>query len=71
MGIRRHKPEEIVIKSWQVEVLVGQGMLRIETVREVGRRTRAKDRFGTTTSLPISPRGYQIEIQRFDQPLVC
>jgi hypothetical protein len=29
MGIKRHKPEEIVSKLRQVEVLVGQGMPRI------------------------------------------
>jgi len=26
MGIKRHRPEEIVTKLWQVEVLVGQGI---------------------------------------------
>ena len=35
MGIRRHKPEEIVAKLRQVEVLVGQGMTRIDAIREV------------------------------------
>ena len=35
MGIRRHKPEEIVTKLRQVEVLVGQGMTRIDAIREV------------------------------------
>ena len=35
MGIRRHKPEEIVAKLRQVEVLVGQGMSRIDAIREV------------------------------------
>ena len=29
MGIKRHRPEEIVTKLRQVEVLVGQGMARI------------------------------------------
>ncbi|NQZ72752.1 MAG: hypothetical protein HRT60_06745 [Dinoroseobacter sp.] len=29
MGNKRHKPEEIVTKLRQVEVLVGQGMARI------------------------------------------
>jgi putative transposase len=28
MGIKRHKPEEIVTKLRQVEVLVGQGVAR-------------------------------------------
>ena len=35
MGIRRHKPEEIVAKLRQVEVFVGQGMSRIDAIREV------------------------------------
>ena len=35
MGIKRHKPEEIVTKLRQVEVLVGQGMSRIDAIREV------------------------------------
>ena len=29
MGIKRHRPEEIVTKLRQVEVLVGQGMARV------------------------------------------
>ena len=32
---KRHKPEEIVTKQRQVEVLVGQGMARIDAIREV------------------------------------
>ena len=32
---KRHKPEEIVRKQRQVEVLVGQGMARIDAIREV------------------------------------
>ena len=35
MGIKRHRPEEIVIKLRQVEVLVGQGLARIDAIREV------------------------------------
>ena len=30
-----HKPEDIVTKRRQVEVLVGQGMARIDAIREV------------------------------------
>ena len=33
---KRHKPEEIVTKLRQVEVLVGQGMARIDAIREIG-----------------------------------
>ncbi len=35
MGIKRHKPEEIVTKLRQVEVLVGQGKSRIDAIRDV------------------------------------
>ena len=36
MANKRHKPEEIVTKLRQVEVLVGQGMALIDTIREIG-----------------------------------
>ena len=35
MANKRHKLEEIVTKLRQVEVLVGQGMARIDAIREV------------------------------------
>ena len=35
MGIKRHKPEEIVTKLRQVEVLGGQGMPRVDAIRQV------------------------------------
>ena len=35
MSIKRHKPEEIVSKLRQVDVLVGQGMNRIDAIREM------------------------------------
>ena len=35
MGIKRHKPEEIVTKLRQVEVLVGQGMPRTDAIRQI------------------------------------
>ena len=35
MATKRHQPEEIVTKLRQVEVLVAQGMARIEAIREV------------------------------------
>ena len=35
MGIKRHSPEEIVTKLRQVEVRGGQGMSRIDAIREV------------------------------------
>ena len=36
MATKRHKPEEIVTKLRQVEVFVGQGMARIDAIREIG-----------------------------------
>ena len=35
MANKRHKPEEIVQKLRQVDVLVGQGMQRVDAIREV------------------------------------
>jgi len=35
MANKRHKPEEIVQKLRQVDVLVGQGMQRLDAIREV------------------------------------
>ena len=35
MGIKRHKPEQIVSKLRQIEVLVGQGLARIDAIRQV------------------------------------
>jgi len=34
MAIKRPKPEEIVAKLGQVEVLMGQGMPRIDAIRQ-------------------------------------
>jgi hypothetical protein len=34
MAVRRPKPEEIVVKLRQVEVLMGQGMPRIDAIRQ-------------------------------------
>ncbi|KGK79801.1 transposase [Thalassobacter stenotrophicus] len=36
MAIMRPKPEEIVVKLRQVEVLIGQGMPRIDALRQIG-----------------------------------
>ena len=35
MGIKRYKPEEIVTKLRRVEVLAGQGMARIDAIRQI------------------------------------
>ena len=35
MGIKRYKPEGIVTKLRQVEVLAGQGMARIDAIRQI------------------------------------
>ena len=36
MAIKRPKPEEIVVKLRRVEVLMGQGMPRIDAIRQIG-----------------------------------
>lgn len=36
MGIKRPKPEEIVVKLRQVEVLTGQGASRVDAIRQIG-----------------------------------
>jgi len=36
MATKRNKPEEIVTKLRQIEVLVGQGKARIDAIREIG-----------------------------------
>ena len=36
MAIKRPQPEEIVVKLRQVEVLIGQGMPRIDAIRQIG-----------------------------------
>ena len=36
MGHKRPTPEEIVNKLRQVEVLMGQGMARLDAIREIG-----------------------------------
>ncbi len=35
MATKRHKPEEIVSKLRQVDVLVGRGMARVDAIRQV------------------------------------
>ena len=35
MGSKRHKPEEMVTKLRQVEVLIGQGMARIDAIWQI------------------------------------
>ena len=36
MANKQHKPEEIVTKLRQVEVLVGQGKARLDAIRSIG-----------------------------------
>jgi putative transposase len=35
MAIERPKPEEIIVKLRQVEVLMGQGMPRIDAIKQI------------------------------------
>ena len=45
MAIKRPKPKEIVVKLRQVEVLMGQGMPRIDAIRQISVTTLAADGF--------------------------
>ena len=36
MASKRHKPEEIITKLRQVDVLQGQGMSRVDAIRQIG-----------------------------------
>ena len=36
MASKRHRPEEIVAKLRQVDVLQGQGMSRVDAIRQIG-----------------------------------
>ena len=45
MAPKRHKPEEIVTKLRQVQVLVGQGMARVGAIREVRVTEQTYDRW--------------------------
>ena len=35
MSIKRPKPKEIVVKLRQIEVLMGQGMLQFDAIRQI------------------------------------
>ena len=58
MGIKRHKPEEIVTKLPQDEVLVGQGVARIDAINlkisKVGGLTKARQIRDLCVSLGIA-----------------
>jgi hypothetical protein len=45
MATKRHKPEEIVQKLRQVDVLVGQGLGRVDAIRGVRITEQAYDRW--------------------------
>ena len=45
MGIKRHRPEEIVAKLRQVEVLVGQGLTQADAIRATGVTEQTYDRW--------------------------
>ncbi len=66
MAAKRHKPEEIVTKLRQVEVLVGQGMARIDAIREV-RITeqtfyRWRKQYGVRWSYIVGQFGSQVKV---------
>jgi len=45
MANKRHKPEEIVQKLRQVDMLGGQGMMRVDAIREIRITERANYRW--------------------------
>ena len=45
MANKRHKPEDIVLKLRQVEVLVGQGTARVDAIRKVSITEQTDDRW--------------------------
>ncbi len=45
MAIKRPKPEEIVVKLRQIEVLMGQGMPRIDAIRQISATKQADYRW--------------------------
>ena len=45
MGIMRHTVEQIVITLHQAEVLVGQGVARIDAIRQIGIAEQTYDRW--------------------------
>ena len=45
MANKRPKPEEIVTKLRQVEVLTGQGMPRLDAIRQIGVTEQTHDRW--------------------------
>ena len=48
MANKRHKPEDIVSKLRQVEVLVGQGTARVDALRNVSITEQTYDRWRKT-----------------------
>ena len=40
MANKRARPEDIIMKLRQVEVLMGQGMSRLDAIRQIGYRWR-------------------------------
>ena len=51
MANKRHKPEEIVRTLPQVDVLIGQGMARVDAMREV--RNAPLSAIGPCRSSPL------------------
>jgi len=69
MAIKRPKPEETVVKLRQVEVLMGQGMPRIDAIRQISvtEQTyyRWKKKYGGTTQ------GTKASSERKRAPSAC
>ena len=64
MAGKREKPEDIVLKLRQVEVLQGQGKLVQEAVRQIGVKVQTyyrwrKEYGGIATALKVNERGLE------------
>ncbi|WP_224767641.1 transposase, partial [Paracoccus yeei] len=54
MANKRPKPEEIVSKLRQVEVLMGQGLSRLDAIRRIGVVEQTYSRATTVSSFPVA-----------------
>lgn len=56
MATKRPKPEEIVAKLRRVEVLMGQGMPRIDAIRQIGVTEQTYSRWKIEASNSVGSR---------------
>src|SRR5262249_3436729 len=69
MARKRYKPEEIVAKLWQVDVLVSQGQNIVDAIRQIGGSEvtyyRWRQEFGGLKTEQVKrPKGLELENSR-------